>query len=85
MVRARRASSALTSTARVSNSSSSPALLAALEVPVVSQILLPSSGSIHDGWTNFDEISRARDFGAGIRYWVHPYNPCLPDYESRAC
>lgn len=39
----------------------------------------------HDGWTNFDEITRMRDFGAGVHYWVHPYNPCLPDYLSRAC
>ncbi len=39
----------------------------------------------HDGWTNYDELSRARDFGGGTRYWVHVYNPCLPDYLSRAC
>ena len=39
----------------------------------------------HDGWTNFDELSRMRDFGSGTYYWVHPYNPCLPDYESRTC
>jgi hypothetical protein len=39
----------------------------------------------HDGWTNVDETNRLRDFGAGVFYWVHPYNPCLPDYLSRAC
>ena len=39
----------------------------------------------HDGWTNIDELSRRRDFGASTYYWVHPYNPCLPDYLSRTC
>ncbi len=39
----------------------------------------------HDGWTNVDEVSRLRDFGSGTFYWVHAYNPCLPDYLSRAC
>lgn len=39
----------------------------------------------HDGWSNYDELSRSRDFGGGTRYWVHPYNPCLPDYLSRTC
>ncbi len=39
----------------------------------------------HDGWTNVDEVSRLRDFGSGTYYWVHPFNPCLPDYLSRAC
>lgn len=39
----------------------------------------------HDDWTNLDELWRLRDFGGGVRYWVHPYNPCLPDYLSRTC
>jgi len=39
----------------------------------------------HDGWTNLDEIDRGHDFGGGTRYWVHPFNPCLPDYNSRVC
>jgi len=34
----------------------------------------------HDGWSNLDELSRARS-GA----WVHMYNPCLPNPESRVC
>jgi len=32
----------------------------------------------HDGWTNLDELVRTS-------YWVNPYNPCLPDYNSRTC
>ena len=32
----------------------------------------------HDGWTNLAELSRTS-------YWVNPYNPCLPDYNSRTC
>ncbi|MGB2711039.1 MAG: hypothetical protein WBC33_05935 [Conexibacter sp.] len=32
----------------------------------------------HDGWANQDEVTRGP-------YWVQPFNPCLPDPESRAC
>lgn len=39
----------------------------------------------HDGWSNVDELSRSRPLGDGLRYWVHPYNPCLPDYLARVC
>ena len=39
----------------------------------------------HDGWTNLEELDRTHDFGGGTRYWVHPYNPCLPDWKSRVC
>jgi len=39
----------------------------------------------HDGWTNLEELDRSHDFGGGTRYWVHPYNPCLPDWKSRVC
>lgn len=39
----------------------------------------------HDGWNNLDELDRQHDFGSGQRYWVQPYNPCLPDYNSRVC
>lgn len=31
-----------------------------------------------DGWSNVAELQRGP-------YWVHPYNPCLPDYNSRTC
>jgi hypothetical protein len=31
-----------------------------------------------DGWSNVDELERAH-------YRVQPYNPCLPDYNSRTC
>jgi hypothetical protein len=31
-----------------------------------------------DGWSNISELSRAH-------YWVHPFNPCLPDYNSPTC
>jgi hypothetical protein len=33
-----------------------------------------------DGWSNVDEIDRV----AGGP-WLHPYNPCLPDYTSPTC
>ncbi len=32
----------------------------------------------HDGWSNHDEVVRGP-------YWVQPFNPCLPDWKSRAC
>ncbi|HZV73721.1 MAG TPA: IPT/TIG domain-containing protein [Conexibacter sp.] len=31
-----------------------------------------------DGVTNADEVARTS-------YWVQPFNPCLPDYQSRSC
>jgi hypothetical protein len=31
-----------------------------------------------DGWSNVDELERGP-------YWVQPFNPCLPDYNSRTC
>jgi len=31
-----------------------------------------------DGWANADEVQRDP-------YWVQPFNPCLPDFESRSC
>jgi hypothetical protein len=33
-----------------------------------------------DGWSNALDIARDRD---GL--WLQPFNPCLPDYESRSC
>ena len=33
-----------------------------------------------DGWPNASELSRT-----GSGYWVQPFNPCLPDFESRSC
>lgn len=32
----------------------------------------------HDGWTNMSEISLRP-------YWVNPYNPCLPNWQSPTC
>jgi hypothetical protein len=32
-----------------------------------------------DGWSNADDFDRGRGF------WVQPFNPCLPDYQSRSC
>lgn len=31
-----------------------------------------------DGWTNADEVQRGP-------FWVQPFNPCLPDFDSRSC
>jgi hypothetical protein len=31
-----------------------------------------------DGWSNAQDLARGP-------YWVQPFNPCLPDYESRSC
>ena len=31
-----------------------------------------------DGWSNVAELERGP-------YWVQPFNPCLPDYNSRTC
>jgi hypothetical protein len=39
----------------------------------------------HDGVSNVDEIDRDRIFAGGYSYWLHPYNPCLPNPESRVC
>jgi hypothetical protein len=39
----------------------------------------------HDGVSNLDEINRAKTFPDGHHYWVHPYNPCLPNPDSRVC
>ena len=43
----------------------------------------------HDGWRNFQEISRSTPAGApgnGVStYRVQPFNPCLPDYNSATC
>ena len=33
-----------------------------------------------DGWSNVAEIHRVKD-----GFWLHPYNPCLPDYNSPTC
>ena len=32
----------------------------------------------HDGWNNMSEVSLRP-------YWVNPYNPCLPDWQSPTC
>jgi hypothetical protein len=32
----------------------------------------------HDGYTNASEVARGP-------YWVQPFNPCLPDPQSRTC
>jgi hypothetical protein len=32
----------------------------------------------HDGYPNQDEVERGP-------YWVQPFNPCLPDYDSLTC
>ena len=32
----------------------------------------------HDGYSNASEVNRGP-------YWVHPFNPCLPDPTSRTC
>jgi hypothetical protein len=34
----------------------------------------------HDGWSNLDELSRTVS-----GFWVHVYNPCLPNPDSRTC
>lgn len=43
----------------------------------------------HDGWNNVQELSRSAPVGApgnGVSsYRVHPFNPCLPDYNSPTC
>lgn len=39
----------------------------------------------HDGIANLDEIDRFRVVDAGGMLWVNPFNPCLPNYESRVC
>ena len=41
----------------------------------------------HDGVANLDEIDafRVLDIATGAHPLVNPYNPCLPDYLSRAC
>ncbi len=39
----------------------------------------------HDGLANLDEINRYRVVDASGMLWVNPFNPCLPDYESRVC
>ena len=38
----------------------------------------------HDLWTNAEELSR-NVMVRGGRYRVHPFNPCLPDYNSPTC
>jgi hypothetical protein len=32
-----------------------------------------------DGWSNASEVDR------GLGFWTQPFNPCLPDYQSRTC
>jgi hypothetical protein len=39
----------------------------------------------HDGVSNVDEITRSKVFPDLHTYWVHPYNPCLPNPDSRVC
>lgn len=39
----------------------------------------------HDGMANLDEIDRFRVVDAGGMLWVNPFNPCLPDFNSRVC
>lgn len=40
----------------------------------------------NDGWNNMMELHRRGTYPTGYRtYMVNPYNPCLPDYNSRTC
>ncbi|MDQ8045455.1 MAG: hypothetical protein REI11_12690 [Patulibacter sp.] len=40
----------------------------------------------NDGWNNISEEFRAPTYATNeIAYWVQPFNPCLPDWQSRTC